>query len=160
MSLRRGSNKPISNHLFSQYPPALGWWWVYGLPAASGVPFAAGSSWSPEAPTVSPLLIVFLVGCVWAEGGSLRCWLFPGYQKHLGWDYKAVGLSWEPESGLCGCWKAFPSGSCALPSVIRAVGEEGVSVRHGNFFLPVSSINLNAKTQTLWNAQAAASTSL
>lgn len=27
-------------------------------------------------------------------------------------------------------------------------------MRHGNFFLPVSSINLNAKTQTLWNAPA------
>lgn len=25
-------------------------------------------------------------------------------------------------------------------------------MRHGNFFLPVSSINLNAKTQTFWNA--------
>lgn len=27
-------------------------------------------------------------------------------------------------------------------------------MRHGNFFLPVYSINLNAKTQTLWNAPA------
>lgn len=27
-------------------------------------------------------------------------------------------------------------------------------MRHGNVFLPVSSINLNAKIQTLWNAPA------
>lgn len=56
--------------------------------------------------------------------------------------------------GLNERWKAFPSGSCTLPSVICSDGEEGVSARHGNFFLPVSSINLNAKKQTLWNAPA------
>jgi len=110
----------------------------------------------PEAPGISPLLMVFVVGCVSADSGSLGCWLLPGYQKHLGHGCKAASLSWEPGSalGLRECWKAFPRGSRTLPSVTRSDGEEGVSVRHGSFFLPVSSINLNAKTQTLWNAAA------
>lgn len=99
---------------------------------------------------------------------SLWCFLWDMFQvrvracatacsrKHLGQDYTAIGFLWEPgsEPGLCRRWKAFPSGSCTPPSVICSDGAEGVSTRHGNFFLPVSSINLHAKTQTLWNAPA------
>lgn len=106
--------------------------------------------------SLSLLFEVFLRACVLTEGRSLCCWLFPGHQKHSAQVYKAVGLSWELESdlGLCEPWKAFPSGSCTLSSFICSDREEGVSVRHGNFFLPFSSINLNAKTQTFWNAVA------
>lgn len=75
--------------------------------------------------------------------------LFPGYQKHLGRDYKVVVSSWELESVRVRVeLEAFPSGSCALPSVMRSDGAEGVSLSQGSSFLPVSSINLNAKTQT------------
>lgn len=104
--------------------------------------------------SLSPLFEVFLRGCVLAEGRSLCFWLFPGYQKHPAQVYKVVGLSQEQDldPGLCEHWKAFLSGSCTLSSFICSDREEGVSVRHGNFFLPVSSINLNAKTQTFWNA--------
>lgn len=123
---------------------------------ALGLLLRYGEQTQAEAPTISPLLVVFLVGRVSGEGRSLPHCLFPEYRKHLGQDYTAISSLWEPgsEPGLCRRWKAFGSGSCTPPSVICSDGAEGVSMRHGNFFLPVSSINLHAKTQTLWNAPA------